>query len=87
MANVQKQADDLRDALREATGEHSTAALLRGVDATTKASVHTMATIVDRLEGRRRDVEELISITRTAAELEKKIQRLAQRLLKEEETT
>lgn len=73
------------DAAIAAVGEQGTVVdLLRAVDGLSFSKSIVLATVVAKLEKRKQDVEELLSISKSASELEKKINRLARRLLVEE---
>ncbi|HWC38372.1 MAG TPA: hypothetical protein VG476_07575 [Acidimicrobiales bacterium] len=78
-------SEEVMAAVVEAGRDASTVELLRGSEATARAATAALSAVIERLNERKRDVEELLSIAKTGSEFARKVDRLAARLLKEEE--
>lgn len=80
---VDKDRDESK-VITEISEQGTVVDLLRAVDSLSFSSTMTMAAVVEKLETRKRDLEELVSIAKSGQELQRKIERLAARLLREE---
>lgn len=69
------------DAVMATIGEeHTVVELLQAADELAYSTVMTLGSVVLKLERRRQDVEELLSIAKSGQELSRKVKRLAERL-------
>lgn len=69
------------DAVMASIGEeHTVVELLAAADELSYSTVMTLGAVVLKLERRRQDIEELLSIAKSGQELSRKVKRLAERL-------